>query len=276
MRGGAWSQDAWQAHPNLALEPGLRLEWSTVNDRTVVLPRLSARWDVREGLRLSAAGGFYAQSPGYEKLIQSDYLLDLSRIEEDGIRHERAAHAVLGELGEVDREVAAFGEALARVPESRYVFNNRCIDILAVAEAMMRGEIEYRRGRFDAAFGHLRAAVELDDGLPYDEPWGWMQPARHALAALLLEQGRVEEATAVYRADLGYDDTLSRACQHPDNVWSLHGFHECLVRRGKRAEAALVAPRLALALARTDVPIESSCLCRRHRMTCAPERGPGS
>ena len=180
------------------------------------------------------------------------------------MRYAKAvAHAVLGDLDAADREAAGFGEALARVPESRYVFNNRCIDLLAVAEAMMRGEIEYRRGRFDAAFEHLRAAVGLDDALPYDEPWGWMQPTRHALAALLLEQGRVEEAAAVYRADLGYDDTLSRACQHPDNVWSLHGYHECLERLGRREEeTTIVKQRLGLALARTDVPITSSCFCR--------------
>ena len=97
-----------------------------------------------------------------------------------------------------------------------------------------------------------------------------MQPARHALGALLLEQGRVEEAEAVYRADLGFDESVPRACRHPENVWSLHGFHECLVRGGKQVEAALVAPRLALALARTDVPIESSCLCRRDCVSCPP------
>ena len=94
------------------------------------------------------------------------------------------------------------------------------------------------KGNYDAAFDHLRRSVEIDDHLPYDEPWGWMQPTRHALGALLLEQGRDEEAEAVYRADLGLDDTLRRPCQHPDNVWSLHGLHECLVRRGERAEAA--------------------------------------
>jgi tetratricopeptide (TPR) repeat protein len=127
---------------------------------------------------------------------------------------------------------------------------------------MMRGEIEYRKGNIDRAFGHLRHSVELDDNLPYDEPWGWMQPTRHALGALLLEQGRVEEAEAVYRADLGLDHTLSRPCQHPDNVWSLHGFHECLVKQGKRAEAAIVKQRLDIAAARADVPVKSSCFCR--------------
>lgn len=85
---------------------------------------------------------------------------------------------------------------------------------------------------------------------------------RRALDAVLLEQDRVEEATAVYRADLGYDDTLSRACQRPDNVWSLHGYHECLERLGRDAEATIVKQRLDLAMARTDVPITASCFCR--------------
>ena len=179
------------------------------------------------------------------------------------MRYARAvAAATMGDVAAAAREADEFERAVERVPESRYVFNNRCLDILAIAREMMRGEIEYRHGRFDAAFTLLRGAVELDDHLPYDEPWGWMQPARHALAALLLEQGRVEEAAATYRADLGYDATLSRACQHPDNVWSLHGYHECLERLGRTAEATIVKQRLALALARTDVPVTASCFCR--------------
>ena len=179
------------------------------------------------------------------------------------MRYARAvARATMGEVEAAVREAAGFDRALERVPESRFVFNNRCLDILAIAQEMMRGEIEYRRGNFDAAFALLRGAVDLDDHLPYDEPWGWMQPARHALAALLLEQDRVEEAAEAYRADLGYDAALSRACQHPDNVWSLHGYHECLERLGRAAEAAMVKQRLDLALARTDVPVTASCFCR--------------
>ena len=139
----------------------------------------------------------------------------------------------------------------------------------AIAAAMLHGEIEYRKGNHDSAFAHLRQAVELDDNLPYDEPWGWMQPARHALGALLLEQGRVEEAAQVYRADLGLDNTLSRASQHPDNVWSLHGYVECLHRLGKHAEAASAQTRLDLAMARADVEIRSSCFCRVGDRCCA-------
>ena len=127
---------------------------------------------------------------------------------------------------------------------------------------MLRGEIEYRKGHLVVAFAHLRKSVELDDNLPYDEPWAWMQPTRHALGALLLEQGRVGEAETVYQADLGLDGTLARACQHPENVWSLHGFHECLMRLGKHAEARIIKQRLDIAAAWADVPIKSSCFCR--------------
>jgi tetratricopeptide (TPR) repeat protein len=172
------------------------------------------------------------------------------------------AHAATGNPSAADEEALHFEAALAKVPPSRYVFNNTCIDILAVAAEMMHGEIEYRKGNHDAAFAHLRRAVELDDNLPYDEPWGWMQPTRHALGALLLEQSRVKEAEAVYRADLGLDGSLSRACQHPENVWSLHGLHECLMRLGNMSEARLIKQRLDLASARADVPIRSSCFCR--------------
>jgi tetratricopeptide (TPR) repeat protein len=172
------------------------------------------------------------------------------------------ALAATGRVGEAEREVDLFEAAFKRVPDTRFVFNNRCLDILAIAAEMLSGELDYRKGNIDAAFSHLRRSIELDDGLPYDEPWGWMQPTRHAYGALLLEQGRVEEAEAVYRADLGLDGKLPRAYQHPNNVWSLHGYHECLVRLGKTELAEVIKPRLDLALARTDVPIHSSCFCR--------------
>ena len=179
-------------------------------------------------------------------------------------RYARAvANAVLGDVEAAEQEADAFETAFGRVPDSRYVFNNSCRDILAVARAMMRGEIAYRRGEYETAFELLRRSVELSDTLAYDEPWGWMQPARHALGALLLEQRRVEEAAAVYRADLGYDATVSRSCQHPDNVWSLHGYLECLERLGRTDEAAIVRQKLDIAMARADVPIAASCFCRK-------------
>jgi tetratricopeptide (TPR) repeat protein len=173
------------------------------------------------------------------------------------------AHAASGNVEAAEHEQILFQAAFAKVPDTRYIFNNKCIDILAIASEMMKGELEYRKGNYETAFHHLRKSVELDDNLPFDEPWGWMQPARHALGALLLEQGQVEAATAVYRADLGLDKTLSRSAQHPDNVWSLHGYVECLHRQNKHEEATAAQVRLDLGMARADVRIQASCCCRR-------------
>jgi tetratricopeptide (TPR) repeat protein len=172
------------------------------------------------------------------------------------------AYSALGRIAEAERERERFGRARAAVPATRTIFNNPCTDILAIAAAMLEGELEYRKGNIEAAFARLRDSIALDDGLPYDEPWSWMQPTRHAYGALLLEQGQVAEAEAVYRADLGFDDTLPRACQHPGNVWSLHGYHECLVRLGKPGEARIIEQQLRFATAQADTPVSSSCFCR--------------
>jgi len=172
------------------------------------------------------------------------------------------AFSALDRVAEAEAERELFHAAYDAVPESRTLFNNTSRDILAVAAAMLDGELEYRRGDYDTAYAALRTSIELDDNLPYDEPWGWMQPTRHAYGALLMEQGHIEDALAVYRADLGLDDTLPRALQHPGNVWALHGLHECLKRLGRDAEAGLVAGPLRLATAVADVPVVASCFCR--------------
>jgi len=173
------------------------------------------------------------------------------------------ALANTGDIAGAEAEAALFAAAREAVPESRMLFNNTCRDILGVAAEMMLGELEYHKGNHEAAFAHLRRSVQTDDSLPYDEPWGWMQPARHALGALLLEQGQYEEAEAVYRADLGLDATLSRACQHPRNVWSLHGLRECLTRRGETVEVLHIKQQLDQTRARAEVPVHASCFCRK-------------
>jgi tetratricopeptide (TPR) repeat protein len=170
--------------------------------------------------------------------------------------------AVTGDHEHAAAERDRFRAAVDRVLDTRMLFNNTCRDILAIAGAMLDGELAYRAGAVEEGFAALRRAIELDDSLPYDEPWGWMQPTRHAYGALLLEQGRVAEAEAVYRADLGLDPSVPRSQHHPGNVWALHGYHECLTRLGKSDAAAIVGQQLNLALAQADVPIAASCFCR--------------
>lgn len=163
------------------------------------------------------------------------------------------AYASTNRVEEAEEERAAFDDSREEVPETSFLFQNASLNILEVAEAMMEGEIAYRKQDYDKAFVHLREAVRLDDQLNYDEPWGWMQPARHALGALLLEQGRFAESEEVYREDLR---------RHPKNPWALHGLAESLHHQGKPDAAAEISALCKTACQRADVAIDRSCYCR--------------
>ncbi len=163
------------------------------------------------------------------------------------------AYSTTGRVEPAEREQEAFRRTYAMVPETSILFKNTSRDILGVAEAMMAGEIDYRKGEYETAFLHLREAVRRDDSLNYDEPWGWMQPARHALGALLLEQGRLTEAEQVYREDLK---------RHPNNVWALQGLGECLEKQGRTDEATEIHTIFEVACKRSDVKVDRSCYCK--------------
>lgn len=172
------------------------------------------------------------------------------------------AYAALKEFDAAEEERRRFYAAVARIPENRKFFNNTARATLSVGEMMLNGELEYHKGNFALAFEHLRESVQRDDNLEYTEPWAWMHPPRHALAALLAEQGHFDEAEEVYRTDLGLNGKLQRCAQHPRNVWALHGLVECLRRRGDTNELDTFEAQLQIAHAKTDVPVTSSCLCR--------------
>jgi len=184
------------------------------------------------------------------------------------------AFAACKQTAAAEAERNHFAATLATIPEDRHLFNNTSHTVLEIAHEMLEGEMAYHQGDHDVAFTHLRKAVTLNDNLHYTEPWAWMHPPRHALGALLLAQGQVRnnliEAEQVYRQDLGLDKRLSRWSQHPDNVWSLHGYVECLRRLGKHDEAAAMQPRLDVALTHADVEITASCACRLQHGCCQP------
>jgi tetratricopeptide (TPR) repeat protein len=175
------------------------------------------------------------------------------------------AFAATGNIDRAEEHRDHLEAAIERIPPSRICgdFPNKSNVVLRVGQAMLDGELEYRKGKFEQAFEHFRTAIARDDALTYAEPWAWMQPTRHAYAALLLEQGKIEEATQAYAADLGFDDTLPRARHHPNNIWALHGYHECLQKLGRTKEANIIQQQLKLAQAVADVDVNSSCYCRR-------------
>jgi tetratricopeptide (TPR) repeat protein len=173
------------------------------------------------------------------------------------------AHATLGNFEEAEAFRQSYAAYIATIDEDKIFCNNLAPDVYAVGTEMQAGEIEYHKGNHDAAFKHLYKAAYLEDRLNYSEPWDWMHPTRHAIGALSLEQGLVEQAAAAYEEDLGFNDTLPRCCQHPENVWALHGYVECLKRLDRHVEARALNSRLQLAQARADVAITASCCCRK-------------
>ena len=94
--------------------------------------------------------------------------------------------------------------------------------------------------------------------------WSWAVVVEKlfAIGGARKKAGEFEEAETVYRADLGLDGSLPRPSQHPRNVWALHGLNECLEKRGETVEQPHVRIQLDQALARSDIKIRASCLCR--------------
>ena len=181
------------------------------------------------------------------------------------------AYASKGMVPEAEAEQALFKEALTNPALAGRLMHNNLMyqdpsegpSILNVNAAILEGEIEYRRQflakaagepyDFTAAFDELRRGVELSLNLAYNEPWGQMQPVRHILGALLHEQGHIEEAEEVYRADIKL---------WKDNMWGLLGLKLCLEARGDAAEElAEVTNLFNERSSRADIVPAKTCFC---------------
>lgn len=146
----------------------------------------------------------------------SDRKLMLSRTAELLFARSLAL-AFTGEVEAAGKEADRYDSFVtenAEEAQNRILHNNTVFSLWQVNGAMLRGELLYKQGHHVKAFATLRRAVTMQDSLHYDEPWGKMQPIRHALGGLLLEQGELEEAIAVLKQDLVY---------HPQNPWALVG-----------------------------------------------------
>lgn len=95
-RVGVWVQDQFTLGSGWTLEPGLRFDWSAANGRATVSPRFTALYRINPATRLKGSFGLYTQSPGYEKLIQSDFFIDLTDASGLDLAHQRSTHFILG------------------------------------------------------------------------------------------------------------------------------------------------------------------------------------
>jgi tetratricopeptide (TPR) repeat protein len=121
--------------------------------------------------------------------------------------------------------------------------------VLRIAAASLAGELAAEQRDYPAAIAHLETAVRLQDALAYTEPDDWHYPARHSLAAVLLQAGRATEAEIVYWQDLR---------SHPKNGWALFGLAEAMRAQGKAEAAKAVDEDFRQAWANADIKLTSS------------------
>jgi tetratricopeptide (TPR) repeat protein len=107
-----------------------------------------------------------------------------------------------------------------------------------IAAHVLKGRIAQANGDLDGAIREMRAAIGIQDTLPYMEPAYWYYPVRQSLGALLLLKGDSEGARRAF------GDSLART---PNNAWALYGLKEAYARAGLKREARAVEERFARA-----------------------------
>ena len=164
------------------------------------------------------------------------------------------AYAAKGDTVNARKAQGVFVERAKLVPKEDFVSNNSCEALLAVAIPMVEGEILIAERKIDSGIDRLRAAIQKEDALRYDEPPGWLIPVRHSLGAVLMKQQRFAEAEQIYRDDLA---------RLPENGWSLLGLAESLRKQKKNAdEVAQTEAKFKKVWAKADLTITTSCLCQ--------------
>jgi len=160
------------------------------------------------------------------------------------------AYAATGELEKARVESAKL-TALANAPDAdKYrVGATPASAVLKLAAFGLEGEILQVSGDLEGAIAAFRKAVAIEDQNNYTEPPDWAQPVRHYLGAALIEAGQAQEAEAVYRRDLRWNQ---------NNGWSLYGLAQSLRLQGRDAEAAEVMKQFDVAWAAADIEISAS------------------
>jgi len=103
-----------------------------------------------------------------------------------------------------------------------------------LAAHVLRARIAQGKHDLDTALRELKAAVEIQDTLPYMEPPYWYYPVRQSLGALLVLRGETRRAREVF------GQSLART---PNNAWALFGLAEAYAREGRKREARAVGLR---------------------------------
>ena len=155
----------------------------------------------------------------------------------------------MGDRDAAERSLARVQQIVADAEENEGFRGHPIENLLGVVGGILEGEMAAMDGRNQEAIAIFERAIEIEDGLRYDEPEPLNLSARDWLGALLLEMGEHARAEAVYREAL---------IDHPLNGWSLFGLEQALRAQGRDSEADAVRADFDDSWARADVWIRAS------------------
>ncbi|WP_227369760.1 tetratricopeptide repeat protein [Halomonas sp. M20] len=134
------------------------------------------------------------------------------------------AFARLGRIDDALTEVSALNALYTNADleglEAQYV---PARTLLEIAKHVVEARVEQSRQNYSAAEHHLQEAITLEDAIAYMEPPYWYYPIRQTLAAVQLQDGRVQEAIMTFHQALA---------KQPKNGWALWGLMQAQQQAG--------------------------------------------
>lgn len=154
------------------------------------------------------------------------------------------AKARLGRIHAAEEELALLVDMMEGNPKLKLRAFNTAYDGANVARHMLAGIIAEQKNEFDQAEFLLQKAVDLEEGMVYNEPKDWILPPLPYLGAVQLKANKFVEAEKTFRKDLAFN---------PNNVWSLKGLMMAQLYQGRKSEADKTSKALQKAMEGSDM-----------------------
>ncbi|WP_194774518.1 tetratricopeptide repeat protein [Pararhodonellum marinum] len=126
---------------------------------------------------------------------------------------------------------------------------NPAAQVCQIASNVLEAEILTKNGDYSSAIPLLQKAIDLEDGLNYNEPPDWFFSVRHLLGDVLLNSKDYIGAEKVYLQDLSH---------WPKNGFALNGLYESLKGQNKLNEAEAIQKQFELAWQHADSELKNS------------------
>ncbi|MFN2457322.1 MAG: tetratricopeptide repeat protein [Chitinophagaceae bacterium] len=118
------------------------------------------------------------------------------------------------------------------------------VEAAQCAVKLLTGTIYLKQNNTTNAIAQLKQAVDIDERMIYNEPRDWMLNPKQYLGAAYLHTRQWQKAEEAFKKDL---------MQNNNNIWSLYGLHQALVRQNKKHTANNIEKRLNVAMNKSDI-----------------------